>query len=172
MTTHSGPDSPGCQALLVLLRTADTVWNASRLFFERWKISPSQFNVLNLLHLHPAGLSQTELGRQLVMHRSNVTGLVDRLEERRLLARREVALDRRAYNVVLTREGSALVESILPEYYAAAERLWQVVPEKRLGTTAADLKAVAENALRIAGSAALKPGRKGKGRAANSRGRL
>ena len=41
------------QALLQLLRTADTVWNSSRVFFARWDISPSQFNVLNLLRGEP-----------------------------------------------------------------------------------------------------------------------
>src|SRR5574341_2213080 len=101
MKTMPGPDVPCCQALLTLLRTADTVWAASRLFFERWQISPSQFNVLNLLHLTAGGLSQSELGRQLIVHRSNVTGLVDRLEARGLVARQEVEQDRRAYSVVL-----------------------------------------------------------------------
>ena len=48
-------DHPGYRALMELLRTADTLWNASRVFFERWDLSPSQFNVLNLLRLSPAG---------------------------------------------------------------------------------------------------------------------
>ena len=77
-------------------RTLAQLWNASRVFFARWDLSPSQFNVLNLLHLNPDGLSQTDLSRQLIMHRSNLTGLVDRLEKRGLVARREVAADRRA----------------------------------------------------------------------------
>ena len=32
-----------------LLRTAESLWNASRVFFTRWGLSPSQFNVLNLV---------------------------------------------------------------------------------------------------------------------------
>src|SRR5258708_5027606 len=95
------------RASLQLLRTADTIWNASRVFFERWEISPSQFNVLNLLHSESEGLSQIELSRQLIMHRSNVTGLVDRLEKRGLVSRKEFAPDRRAYRVVLTAQGNA-----------------------------------------------------------------
>lgn len=70
------------QALLQLLRTADCLWNASRVFFARWELSPSQFNVLNLLSDQPDGLSQIKLGCLLITHRSNVTGLVDRLERR------------------------------------------------------------------------------------------
>jgi hypothetical protein len=56
-------------ALLQLLRSADAVWNLSRIFFSHWKLSPSQFNVLNVLRSEPDGISQTELGRVLITHR-------------------------------------------------------------------------------------------------------
>ena len=141
---------PGYRALLELLRTADTVWNASRVFFERWDLSPSQFNVLNLLHANPAGLSQTDLSRQLIMHRSNLTGLVDRLEKRGLVARREVAADRRAYSVVLTTAGTGLLREILPRYYAEAARVWDRLPARRAAEMIADLQQVARNAEHVA----------------------
>jgi DNA-binding MarR family transcriptional regulator len=117
---------------MALLRTADALWNASRAFFARWKLSPSQFSVLNLLRGVSDGLSQTELSRALVMHRSNVTGLVDRLEHRRLVARREDATDRRAWRVVLTPSGNALLTEILPHYYAVAEAVWAGMPLTRV----------------------------------------
>src|SRR5438552_12390052 len=98
MRAKSTAPGPRYQALLQLLRTADTLWNASRVFFARWNLSPSQFNVLNLLYDHPKGLSQIELGRLLVMHRSNVTGLIDRLEARGLVGRRDNSSDRRAFS--------------------------------------------------------------------------
>ena len=141
---------PGYRALMELLRTADTVWNASRVFFERWDLSPSQFNVLNLLHLNPGGLSQTDLSRQLIMHRSNLTGLVDRLEKRGLVARREVATDRRAYSVVLTAAGAGLLRDILPRYYQDAARVWDRLSSRRAAELIADLQQVAENAEQIA----------------------
>jgi MarR family 2-MHQ and catechol resistance regulon transcriptional repressor len=142
-------DHPGYRALMELLRTADMVWNASRVFFERWDLSPSQFNVLNLLHLNPGGLSQTDLSRQLIMHRSNLTGLVDRLEKRGLVARREVAADRRAYSVVLTTAGAMLLRDILPRYYQEAARVWGRLSARSAAELVADLQQVAENAQRI-----------------------
>ena len=141
---------PGYRALMELLRTADTVWNASRVFFERWDLSPSQFNVLNLLHLNPDGLSQTDLSRQLIMHRSNLTGLVDRLEKRGLVARREVAADRRAYSVVLTAAGTKLLREILPRYYEEATRVWDRLPARRATELIADLQQVTRNVKQIA----------------------
>ena len=132
------------QATLQVLRTADTFWNTSRAFFQRWDISPSQFNVLNLLHGKPGGLSQTELSRQLIMHRSNVTGLVDRLEKRGLVLRKDVASDRRAYRVVLSAEGTELLNEILPEYHRGAEAVWDGLPAGEIATLLAALRKAAE----------------------------
>ena len=138
------------QALLQVLRTADTVWQASRLFFERWQLSPSQFNVLNLLEEHPNGLSQIDLSRELITHRSNVTGLVDRLEQRGLLERKDLANDRRAYRVVLTASGAALLREILPHYYRKADEVWRGLSTRRVSQITADLKHLTSNAQSLA----------------------
>jgi DNA-binding MarR family transcriptional regulator len=150
MKTRVDESHVGYRALMELLRTADALWNASRVFFERWDLSPSQFNVLNLLHLNPDGLSQTDLSRQLIMHRSNLTGLVDRLEKRGLVTRREVAADRRAYSVVLTAAGTRLLRDILPRYYGEAARVWHCLPARRAAELVADLQQVARNAQHVA----------------------
>ena len=138
------------EALLQLLATADSIWNASRLFFAAWDLSPSQFNVLNLLRGQPGGLSQTELSRRLITHRSNVTGLTDRLERRRLVLRKEVPGDRRAYRVVLTARGAGLLERILPEYYARADALWKEIPAGRVSALSEEFRALAHSAEKIA----------------------
>ncbi|MEK7684004.1 MAG: MarR family transcriptional regulator [Verrucomicrobiota bacterium] len=153
---NAKPAAPGprYRALLQLLRTAETLWNASRVFFARWHLSPSQFNVLNLLRNHPAGLSQMELSRELIMHRSNMTGLIDRLEQRGLVVRTDSASDRRTYRVLLTAKGRKLVQMILPHYYQAAEQVWGRLPAGRSVQLAADLVEVTQNAERIAAAQA------------------
>jgi DNA-binding MarR family transcriptional regulator len=133
---------PRYEALIELLRTAETLWNASRIFFDRWDLSPSQFNVLNLLYDHPEGCTQIELSRRLIMHRSNVTGLVDRLESRGLLRRTNSQTDRRAFNVILTPEGKKLIEKILPNFYEAAEAVWGTMPTHRALQLVAELQTV------------------------------
>jgi DNA-binding MarR family transcriptional regulator len=140
--------SPGPRygALLQLLRAAETIWNGSRLFFARWDLSPSQFNILNLLKDLPDGLSQVDLSRQLIMHRSNVTGLVDRLEERGLVQRLETPGDRRSYQVVLTAAGNLLIRKILPHYYFAAEAVWGSISVKQVNRLMADLDEIIANA--------------------------
>jgi DNA-binding MarR family transcriptional regulator len=147
------------EALLQLLRTADVIWNTSRLFFQKWDLSPSQFNILNLLDSNPGGLSQSDLGRQLVTHRSNVTGLVDRLEKRGLVARKEVAGDRRAYRVVLTKSGVALLRKILPHYYLKADSVWEGVSKEQISDLLKALDHVAHTAVVVGKS--LPPGQNG-----------
>ena len=134
--SDAGPRYP---ALLQLLRTAENLWNASRVFFGRWDLSPSQFNVLNLLSGEPDGLSQIEISRLLIMHRSNATGLIDRLEQRGLLQRRATPGDRRAYRVVLTPAARLLLRQILPDYYRLAEQVWDGLPVARVSRLLADL---------------------------------
>jgi DNA-binding MarR family transcriptional regulator len=139
------------QALLQLLRTADAIWDASRNFFQQWDLSPSQFNILNLLHSNDEGLSQSELGRQLITHRSNVTGLVDRLEARGLVQRKDASADRRAYRVLVTKAGVQLMNQILPHYYRKADQVWAGVSRDRISELLSALGRVAQNASGVAG---------------------
>ncbi len=141
---------PKYQALIELLRTAETLWNASRVFFDQWDLSPSQFNVLNVLYEQPEGCTQVSLSRQLIMHRSNITGLVDRLEARGLVRRQESPGDRRAFNVVLTPAGRKLVLSIQPHYYKAAEIVWSGIPVERARQILGELHTISANAMTIA----------------------
>lgn len=130
---------PRLPALLDLLHTAETLWNVSRAFFAPWNLTPSQFNVLKLLYDHPEGLSQSDLSRQLITHRSNVTGIVDRLERSHLLARHPHATDRRAWRVSLTPAGQQLLAQVLPHYYRAAETVWGDIPPARANALRRDL---------------------------------
>jgi MarR family transcriptional regulator, 2-MHQ and catechol-resistance regulon repressor len=145
------PSQPGPRygALIQLLRTAESLWEASRVFFARWDLSPSQFNVLNVLHGQPQGCTQTQLGRDLIMHRSNITGLLDRLAERGLVERRADPADRRAHLVFLTEQGRELVREILPTYYALAEEVWSGLSAERTERLLSDLRRVCAEAERI-----------------------
>lgn len=150
MKRKSSAPGPRYAALIQLLRTAEELWNASRVFFARWELSPSQFNLLNVLTEFPDGCTQSDLSRQLIMHRSNVTGLVDRLEERGLVTRKENATDRRAWLVVLTPGASKLLAEIYPHYYAAAEQVWGKLPAARAEKLLTELAVISDNATRAA----------------------
>lgn len=104
-----------------VLRTGHALVRASRRVFRRHGISEAQFNVLNILASPPggAGLSQREISDILVVDRSNVTGLLDRMEAAGWVRREAVPGDRRAWRVRLTAAGRRLWQSCLPDYQRA-----------------------------------------------------
>ena len=157
MRTRKPAPGPRHEALVRLLQTADTLWNASRVFFANWDLSPSAFNVLYLLDEEPEGLTQIELSRRLLMHRSNVTGLIDRMERRGLVARREVPEDRRAYRVALSPRGAGLLRRILPIYYEVAEEVWGRLSMDRARRLVDELTEVGSRAQRVTASLAARP---------------
>lgn len=57
-----------------------------------------------------AGLSQNELARRLLVVKSNVTGMLQRLESRGLIRRKADKQDRRGRHVYLTAKGRRLLE--------------------------------------------------------------
>ena len=107
------------------LRTSGTLLKASHRFFRQFGLTEAQFNVLNVLEDKPDGMSQRQLSDVLVVDRSNVTGLLDRMEAAGWVERKRAPNDRRAYRVVLTRSGTALIRRVLPKYEAAVAELFR-----------------------------------------------
>ena len=144
---------PRYQALLQLLRTAETLWNASRLFFERWDLGPSQFNLLNLLIDCPEGLSQTELSRQLITASLQHHRLGGSLEARGLLQRNPSAGDRRAYRVVLTASGKQAAGPDPAELLQGRGTGRGGIPATRVKELLAELQQLSVNAEELAPTA-------------------
>lgn len=83
---------------------------------RRHDLTSAQLNALLVLRTAGAeGLTMTEIGQRLVVTKSNVTGLVDRLERQGLVARAEHQ-DRRATVVRLTEAGAGLLERTAPRH--------------------------------------------------------
>ena len=74
--------------------------------------TPHDAGILRLLS-SSAGISQRELAKRLRMHASRLVGLLDNLEQRRLIERRPSEADRRLYALHLTQEGEAGLRKIL-----------------------------------------------------------
>jgi MarR family 2-MHQ and catechol resistance regulon transcriptional repressor len=139
-----------CDEFLHVLKAAESLWEASRVFLAQWNLGPSQFNALNLLRHKHEGMMQTDLSRELLTHRSNVTGLIDRLEKRDLVRRTSKPGDRRARVVVLTKAGTQLVEQILPRYHEAIEAIWDETSLRKSASLAKNLENLARRAGDIA----------------------
>jgi DNA-binding MarR family transcriptional regulator len=80
---------------------------------ERLGLTLPQFYVLATLG-YSGGLPFGEIGEKMMVTVSNLTGIVDRLEEKKLVSRQRDARDRRVVRVILTEKGTKLYKSTIP----------------------------------------------------------
>lgn len=111
-------DEAGLGLVNAVLLTAEAFLRESRRLFQPHGITGAQYNVLNVLAATEGegGLSQRELSDALVVDRSNVTGLVDRMEKAGWVKRQDDPADRRVYRVSLTQAGRRLWAEVEPRY--------------------------------------------------------
>jgi len=111
---------PGHEAALSVVLTGNLLVKEADRIVRRFRVTDSQFNVLMLLKYQSNGgkMSQTGLGEMLVVNRSNVTGLVDRMEQAGWVKRMPDAEDRRVKQVQITAAGLQVVERAEKAYFA------------------------------------------------------
>jgi DNA-binding MarR family transcriptional regulator len=129
--------NPGYDLTIAVMATADAFLRESQRLFRPHGLTGAQYNVLNILAGKPGGISQRELGDLLVVDRSNVTGLLDRMGQAGWVQRADDPADRRAHRVVLTREGRRLWAKVRPLYL-------EVVAQITGGLSAAQISASRE----------------------------
>ncbi len=81
-------------------------------------LSGSQFGTLEMLY-HLGPLTQKDIGQKLLVSKSNVVTVIDKLEARGFVKRQRSLEDRRCVFVHLTDAGREKIEEILPLHVAA-----------------------------------------------------
>ncbi|HVF89069.1 MAG TPA: MarR family transcriptional regulator [Blastocatellia bacterium] len=118
------------EALLNVIRTAAMLQKLSDRFFSRFGVTDAQFNMLMILKdCGEEGLSQQELSERLIVTKSNVVGLVDRLEKAGHLKREANSADRRCNRVVLTSDGKELVSRVEKIYFKEVDEMMNVLSD-------------------------------------------
>ncbi|MEA3364031.1 MAG: MarR family transcriptional regulator [Candidatus Hydrogenedentes bacterium] len=104
------------EAMLGIVRTATLASVFAGKILRQFDLTQAQFNVLFALRYKTRAITQVELGRRLVVTRATVTSVLDKLESKGYVERRDVPDNRRSYHVELTEAGRALVEKVEPVY--------------------------------------------------------
>jgi len=119
------PDPKG-HAWALLLTAHATLVEKIEAGLVRAKLPPlAWYDVLWELEKAEGGkLRMHQLARRVVLSRSNLTRLADRLERARLIERVDTPHDRRGYDCVVTPAGLAMRKKMWPVYKAEIERLF------------------------------------------------
>lgn len=116
-----GPDeSRALKLWVVLARAFAAVESRARADIEEHGLTLAEFGILETLY-HKGPMLLGEVQRRILVSSGGITYLVDRLETKGLVERRECPDDRRARFAALTAAGEALIAEIFPGHIARIE---------------------------------------------------
>jgi len=105
-------DRPEPEAILNVMKTSDQLQNRFGRLFRQFELTSSQYNVLRILRGEGQPLPSLEIAARMIQVVPAITGLIDRLEKRGLVARQRCEEDRRVVFVEITEAGKALIAQL------------------------------------------------------------
>jgi DNA-binding MarR family transcriptional regulator len=139
----AGRDQEVAEVVNSLRRLFKAINEYSKRIFKRTGLSGPQVWALTVLANEP-GLSHGELAERLFAHRSTVTGIVDRLEDRGMVARTTDPDDRRGIRLSLTSRGHRVLKKSPPPVQIGLRRALERLPTAQLRRLRRMLQAVVQ----------------------------
>ncbi len=109
---------------------------------RRCGLTHAQFDIIATLG-NTEGMSYKELGERTLITKGTLTGVIERLEQKGLVARCRSGEDKRSFFVSLTAEGVAMFEQVFPAIVDEGKRLfaaWSEADYDRLEAALGKLK--------------------------------
>ena len=100
------------EAYLSLWRTYDRLKAIEEAFFQKWNLTPQQYNVLRILLGSEFPLPTLAIATKLVSKAPDITRMLDKLEQEKWIARSRSDEDRRAVMVSITPDGRKRVSDM------------------------------------------------------------
>jgi DNA-binding MarR family transcriptional regulator len=105
--------SPQQKAVINLIYTANWLNGKLQDRLKEFGITGQQFNILRILKgQYPKSISATEIKTRMLDRNSDVSRLLDRLAIKNLIVKQTCPLDKRAFDVSITKEGLEVLKSI------------------------------------------------------------
>ena len=133
------------EAQLSVVRTASLLVDAFEQMLRPYGITATQYNVLRILRgAEPDGLCRNELRDRMLTRMPDVTRLLDRMEDAKLVARSRGSEDRRLVSTRITSKGLRLLDEVQDAVSAEHLRRFHHLGKAQLKTLIDLLNAVRE----------------------------
>jgi DNA-binding MarR family transcriptional regulator len=117
--------------LVALLTLHNAIQRRADQFFQAHGLTDAQFNILNLIANSAGPMDQLVLTESLLVGKSSVSIVLNRMVKADLIRREDHPHDRRRVVLNLTRKGRELWKKVAPQYEQAVRTVFGVVPRKR-----------------------------------------
>jgi DNA-binding MarR family transcriptional regulator len=126
--------------LVALLLVQSLLEHRSETFFQPFGLTGAQFNILNLLAHHEGKLDQLALVDLLLVGKSSISIVLNRMVQAGLVKREEHMKDRRQTVLVLTAKGRAIWKKISPRYQTIVDQVFGALTSAHRKQFVNDLK--------------------------------
>lgn len=107
-------------------------------------LTPPQFDIIATLG-NTSGMCCKDLGEKTLITKGTLTGVIDRLELKGLVARERSGNDKRSFFVRLTPAGEAMFDDVFPKVIAQAKTMFSTYGENELAAIEATLATLKQN---------------------------
>jgi MarR family transcriptional regulator, 2-MHQ and catechol-resistance regulon repressor len=91
-------------------------------------LTPAQFDIVATLG-NTSGMTVKHLGERTLITKGTLTGVIDRLEQKGLVARQRCADDKRSFLVILTAQGEQVFADAFPRVVAHGKQMFAACSE-------------------------------------------
>ena len=111
-----------------MLRVQSSLERRSEALFQPFGLTPAKFNILNLLSINQGRMEQLKLVHQLLVGKSSVSIVLNRMVRDNLIEKEAHPKDKRQTVLVITDKGSKLWGQIAPIYEANVKAIFEIIP--------------------------------------------
>jgi DNA-binding MarR family transcriptional regulator len=121
----------GMDAYLTLLKTSTDIVRQVDSYLATYDLQFNRFTILVVLYRDPEVPMQAfQLADSIGVRRPTLTGLLDGLEKKALVARHSATADRRGVELRITEAGKKFLRAVLPGYYKLLNGLLDGLSQK------------------------------------------
>ena len=134
-------DKLALKALVVLMRSSQTVQDIVKQDMEKYGVNPTEFAVLELLY-HKGEQPIQHIGKKILLASSSITYVVDKLEAKGFVERIACPNDRRVTYASITEAGKRFIEGAFPQHEKKIEEVFAPLSDEELNTMIVLLKKI------------------------------
>lgn len=136
------------RALTVILRASGSITQMVKKDMDSYGVNPTEFMVLELLYSRGPQAIQV-IGNKVLLASSSITYVIDQLEKKEFVKRKQNEKDRRVTLVSLTNEGEKLMDEIFPQHSSVIQKLFEDLTDQDLVRLADHLKTIGFKAVEL-----------------------
>lgn len=136
------------RVLTIILRASGSITQMVKKDMDSYSVNPTEFMVLELLYNRGPQAIQV-IGNKVLLASSSITYVIDQLEKKYFVKRKQNEEDRRVTLVSLTAEGQQLMEEIFPQHSSVINKLFEDLTDEDLVTLGDNLKKIGYKAIEL-----------------------